>query len=54
MYKYVNFVGGGKLIDAYKIGGIEVVEKIAKTEILPFLYNNGNGVIIIRLDYIKW
>lgn len=54
VYKYVNFAGGGKLIDAYKTGGTEAVEKIAKTEILPFLYNNGNGAIITTLDHIKW
>lgn len=54
VYQYVNFAGGGKLIDAYKSGGTEAVEKIAKTEILPFLYNNGNGAIITRLDHIKW
>ncbi|XP_078309757.1 uncharacterized protein LOC111108840 isoform X4 [Crassostrea virginica] len=54
VYKYVDFAGGGKLIEAYKTGGPAAVEKMAKTEILPFLYNDGNGAIISKLDYIKW
>lgn len=54
VYKYVDFAGGGKLIEAYKTGGAAAVEKMAKTEILPFLYNDGDGAIISKLDYIKW
>ncbi|XP_062610763.1 uncharacterized protein LOC134272556 isoform X2 [Saccostrea cucullata] len=54
VYKFVDFTGGGKLIEAYKTGGAAAVEKIAKTEMLPYLYNEGNGAIVTKLDYIKW
>jgi hypothetical protein len=54
VYKFVDFAGGGKLIEAYKTGGAAAVRKIAKTEILPYLYNDGNGAMLSKLDYIKW
>lgn len=54
IYKYVNFSGGGKLIDAYKNGGVFAVEKIIKTEIADFLYDNGQGRTFTELDHIKW
>ena len=54
VFKYVNFAGGGKLIDAYKKGGEAAVEEIAKTELQPFLFNNGNGSWIKKVDFIKW
>ena len=54
MYQYCNFTNGGKLLDAYNAGGIPAVEKLAKTEIATFLYNNGDGATINKIDFIKW
>ncbi|XP_060075724.1 transient receptor potential cation channel subfamily V member 5-like [Ylistrum balloti] len=54
MYKYVNFVDGGKLLAAYNTGGTAAVEKIAKTELPDFLFNDGEGRLLTKLDNIKW
>ncbi|XP_063430515.1 transient receptor potential cation channel subfamily V member 5-like isoform X2 [Mytilus trossulus] len=54
IYKFVNFSGGGRLIDAYKNGGVFAVEKIIKTEVVDYLYNNGQGKMLTTLDHIKW
>lgn len=54
IYKFVNFSGGGRLIEAYKSGGVFAVEKIIKTEIVDYLYNNGQGKMFTKLDHIKW
>lgn len=54
MYQYVNLNGGSKLVDAYNDGGVQAVEKIAKKELPAFLYNDGDGAVISKLDYIKW
>ncbi|KAK3102533.1 hypothetical protein FSP39_012024 [Pinctada imbricata] len=54
VFKYVNFAGGGKLIDAFKSGGEVAVEKIAKTELQTYLYDSGNGSMIKKVDFIRW
>ncbi|KAJ8301067.1 hypothetical protein KUTeg_020054 [Tegillarca granosa] len=54
IFKLVNLNKGGKLIDAYKTGGTAAVEKIAKTELAQYLYNDGNGHNVSVADYVRW
>lgn len=54
IFKLVNLSKGGKLIEAYKTGGSAAVEKIAKTELAQFLYNDGNGHNVTVADYVRW
>lgn len=54
LYKFADLNRGGKLIDAYRKSGTVAVQEIARREIQPYLYNNGKGANISKLDYIKW
>lgn len=54
MYKFADLNRGGKLVEAYRKGGVVAVQEIARREILPYLYNEGKGKTLEKIDYIKW
>jgi hypothetical protein len=55
MYKYANFsVTDGRLLDAYLKGGTSAVKDMARTEIEPFLCHGGKGLILTKLEYVRW
>lgn len=54
MYKFADLNRGGKLVEAYRTGGVVAVQEIARREIGPYLYNGGKGKIVEKIDYIKW
>ena len=54
LYKFADLQKGGKLVEAYRNGGVVAVQEIARREIEPYLYNGGKGQKITKLDYIKW
>ncbi|KAL4226497.1 hypothetical protein ACF0H5_014482 [Mactra antiquata] len=54
MYKFADLNRGGKLVEAYRKGGVVSVQEIARKEILPYLYNEGKGKTMEKIDYIKW
>ncbi|XP_045165814.2 transient receptor potential cation channel subfamily V member 5-like isoform X2 [Mercenaria mercenaria] len=54
MYKFADLNRGGKLVEAYRKGGVVAVQEIARREIGPYLYNGGKGKTVERIDYIKW
>ncbi|XP_052231546.1 transient receptor potential cation channel subfamily V member 5-like isoform X2 [Dreissena polymorpha] len=54
LYKFADLSRGGKLINAYRKGGVVAVQEIARKEIAPYLYNGGKGAHVTKLEYIKW
>ncbi|XP_052781748.1 transient receptor potential cation channel subfamily V member 5-like isoform X2 [Mya arenaria] len=54
MYKYADLSCQGKLITAYRKGGVVAVQEIARKEIQPYLKNGGKGAQLTRLGYVKW
>ena len=54
IYKFADLNRGGKLIEAYRKGGVIAVQEIARHEIKPYLYDGGKGANISKVDYIKW
>lgn len=54
VYQYINLQQQGKLVDVYSESGEEGVEKLISNEIEPFLYNNGNGKIVSKVEFLRW
>ena len=54
LYKYVNLQKEGRLIDVYMEEGPEAVEALIRDELEPFLYNQGRGQLINKVNFIKW
>ena len=54
IYKFADLSCSGKLINAYRKGGVVAVQEIARREIQPYLKNGGKGAHVSKLDYIKW
>lgn len=54
MYRFADLNRGGKLVEAYRTGGVVAVQEIARREIGPYLYNGGKGKKLGKIDYIKW
>lgn len=54
VYKYINLQQQGRLVDVYRENGEEGVENLIHREIKRFLYNDGNGKIVSKVEYIRW
>ena len=54
LYRYINLDKGGKLVDTYVDYGPEATEHLIATELEPFLYNQGKGQMVRKIDYLRW
>lgn len=48
------FVTGGELIEFFKKEKVRQTEELIKEQIAVLLYNNGQGKMATRIDYLKW
>jgi len=46
LYAYINLNKEGRLVDVYKDGGKQALEKVIRSEVKPFLYNDGRGRVV--------
>lgn len=54
VYKYINLQQQGRLVDVYRESGEEGVERLIHGEMRRFLYNDGNGKVVSKVEYIRW
>lgn len=54
LYRLANYKKGGELVDAYTSGGQAKVEKFIREQFSGFMYNDGEGQIINRSEYLRW
>ncbi|CAG0896718.1 unnamed protein product [Darwinula stevensoni] len=54
LYKLANYKGAGELVDAYSIGGSKEVENLIEEQFGIFLYEQGQGTVIDKQEYLKW
>lgn len=54
MYGFVDLSRGGELIKAYEDHGPERVKEIARTKMINYLYNEGKGHVISKVEYVNW
>ena len=54
LYQYVNGQKGGRLMDLYIEERTAAVEQVIQNEIGAFLYNNGKGGLIRKIDFVRW
>ena len=54
LYRYINLDKEGKFVDTYVEYGPEACELVIATEIEPFLYNQGKGKVVDKIDYLRW
>ena len=54
MYKLIGFSGTGLLVEEYKKHGAEKMKALAREKLKEYLYNDGNGGIITKKEYLTW
>ena len=54
LYRFVNLVKGGALVKVYENEGQTALEAYVRTHLQPYLYNEGRGGTITKLDYARW
>ncbi|KAL1138771.1 hypothetical protein AAG570_008833 [Ranatra chinensis] len=54
LYRLADYKKGGELIEAYNVGGQAQVEQLIREQLGILMYNQGNGTLINRAEYLRW
>jgi len=54
IYAYINLQQQGRLVDVYRDEGVDALERLIRSELKQFLYNEGQGRTICKPEFVRW